>query len=355
MESSPRLVNLIGQVFDGLKADSDPGFPLRNIAASNSIAIENYRGLIIESVIARLNELTSKDVLSYGSIELLERGVCDPVRIFVKNEPHSSKKLEQGRVRLIMSVSLVDQVVSRILFSTQNRAEVDAWKDIPSKPGMGFSDEQTESIFEYVDDFPDLESYDVSGWDWSVQDWEMAWEAESRIMLAGAEETLFATVVRNYFHTASRSVFVLADGSLYAQTIAGIMKSGLYITSPSNSRIIVRTSHTCGVRKIMSNGDDHVANRVEDYVSSMLRRGHIVVPEEVSEGFNFCSHHYKDGVCWTTNADKITFALLNKSGTPAEKAALYDDWLRDMYRHPALSMWEGIISLSGWLSDPKVD
>lgn len=48
--------------------------------------------------------------------ELQTRPSCDPVRVFIKEEPASKNKRETGALRLISSVSIVDTVVHRLLF-----------------------------------------------------------------------------------------------------------------------------------------------------------------------------------------------------------------------------------------------
>lgn len=336
-----------------VKPDASPGIPYLERGKENALVIESSGDLIIDIVIDRL-DLLSKTLLSdedLSAVDLVQFGYCDVVRLFVKNEPHSRAKLDEGRVRLIMSIGLVDQVMARILFSPQNHKEIEYWFRIPSKPGMGFTQNQTDELCKTVQEFGDGHvSFDVQGWDFSVQQWELDAEAESRILLASAEDTTFATVVRNYYFTYGRSVFALSDGSLFAQTIPGIVKSGGYTTSSSNSRILCRTANIIGVTKIMANGDDHVCVPTDDYVEKMLTHGHVVKREKVNLDFNFCSHEYKfDGTCYTSNELKITFSLLNKAGPVEDRLDLYRDWLLDMVDHPSLEYWKNIIISSGYL------
>lgn len=55
--------------------------------------------------------------------------VSDPLKIFIKQEPHKDKKIAEGRLRLIMSVSLIDSMVDRILFMRLAYKVVNNFKD----------------------------------------------------------------------------------------------------------------------------------------------------------------------------------------------------------------------------------
>ena len=56
-------------------------------------------------------------------------------------------KLQKERWRIISSVSLVDEIVDRMLYGTQNRAEINHWSSTPSMPGVGFSDDNSAEKF----------------------------------------------------------------------------------------------------------------------------------------------------------------------------------------------------------------
>jgi len=132
--------------------------------------------VIVDAVLARLHLLydldTNKD---YMPTELVKMGVVDPVKVFVKSEPHKVTKLEEGRVRLICSVSLIDNVIAKLLCSLQNNTEILHQADIPVKPGLGLHDEGLHDINVYVKQHfanASLAEADVKGWDWSVQQFD---------------------------------------------------------------------------------------------------------------------------------------------------------------------------------------
>ena len=233
--------------------------------------------------------------------DLVRRGFCDPVRLFVKQEPHTRKKLSEGRFRLISSVSLVDQLVERMLFGPQNRLEIASWKVIPSKPGMGLSlDSQARAVWADVavkaTQSPAAEA-DISGFDWSVQDWELWTDVEMRIKLSGALPKL-ANAMRARFYCFMNSVFQLSNGEMYAQLLPGLMKSGSYCTSSTNSRIRCLMAELIGSPWCIAMGDDSVEAFVPNAQKKYYELGHSCkdyiacrVDElgRLSE-FNFCSH-----------------------------------------------------------------
>jgi len=77
--------------------------------------------LVVEAVWARLEALSrielSPDVTPP---ELIQLGLCDPVRLFIKQEPHPFRKVRTGRLRLISSVSLSDHTLQSAHLGIQN-------------------------------------------------------------------------------------------------------------------------------------------------------------------------------------------------------------------------------------------
>jgi len=221
---------------------ASPGVPLSVLGSTNQAIIDRHLDFLVLAALSRLQKLSRYNLVGSGlsPSELVRLGFCDPVRLFVKQEPHPKSKIDQGRFRLISSVSLVDQLVERMLFGPQNNAEIDLWDKIPSKPGMGLSvDEQSDLLWRDVQ-FKHLHApaceADISGFDWSVQYWELLADVKMRIYLSGASgPTKMAMSSR--FYCFANSVFQLSDGTLIEQGEPGLMKSGSYCTSSTNSRI----------------------------------------------------------------------------------------------------------------------
>lgn len=341
-----------------LKQDASPGFPLCNIAGDKGKILEIMPGELKKSFEARFRLLNKEKIPdSLTAQDLVELGYCDPVKIFVKNEPHPAQKVRDRRFRLISSISMLDEMLDRVAFMVQNREERDHWGSVPSACGMGFTDEHVAQIISNAQDINDvsgLMATDISGWDFGVSWFEYEREIKHRVLLANAKGTPLETYIYNLIRCRSLSVFVLSDGDCFAQTVPGIMKSGWYCTSSSNSRIRNDVHYLIGGSISKSNGDDCLANRVPDVAAKLLSLGHICVEVPTSiNRFEFCSHIYENGIAYTTNAPKITFALLGKTGTREQKLQLYADFLRDLENLPEKERYTSLVKESGWL--PGVD
>jgi hypothetical protein len=330
---------LLEKELDKVQSTSTPGFPWMLIHKTN----KGYktqrvsRDLIKREVIGRIERIMSEPRLySLTPVELVKRGLCDPIRLFIKNEPHGARKLKSGKLRLISGVSIVDQLIDRILFSCQNELEISMWKDIPSQPGIGFSDEQQRHIAAWIEKIQALgrrlAATDISGWDWSVQFWELWCELQMRLDLAGSRATAYELLCTARFYMAMWKLFILPDGELIAQTWAGIMASGLYITSSSNSRLRLFVRAVAyllwckrngvepdpkEVLRAKAMGDDCVEAELHGsvYETILAELGHDTKMTEYTstlEGSEFCSHTWwKDGLARPVNYQKMLFRFAN--------------------------------------------
>jgi hypothetical protein len=296
-----------------------PGLPWAAIAPTKGLLCEQHGSLLADAVVEMLDKLDSVELSQIPEAAdpqwLVDNGFDDPVRLFVKQEPHTLEKSSEGRHRLISSCSVRSEIVERLLCHVQNEAEIDRWVDCPSKPGIGLSlDEQAKALFSSVSPF--LESAaeaDVSGWDWSVKWWMFEMEAEARILLCGAAPTSsFARILRNRIWCLARSVFATSDGKLFKQSVPGVMKSGSYLTSSSNSRMRVMVAYLIGASWAIAMGDDSLEtwtpNAVERYKSLGIK---VKMFRRCGDSFEFCSHRFVDGVAIPLNWAKGLFRLLS--------------------------------------------
>ena len=225
--------------------DSTPGIPYKLLGQTNQIVMEDHGPFLARVIVCRLLKMasvTKNHLKTLSAMQLCEQGYCDPVRVFVKNEPHTKLKMSQGRYRIISSVSLADGILQRCVLQNQDEVEITKWTQHPSQPGIGFTDEMTKRFLAQIPS-GDIAEADVTGWDWSVQGWEFAAEALMRVKLVRNCSKLFARLTENLLYIQSFSVFSLSDGNLYEQLSPGIMKSGAKNTSSSNSRIRVLAHH----------------------------------------------------------------------------------------------------------------
>lgn len=279
-------------------------------------------------------ELGVEQVIKLTPQELVSRGLSSPIRVFVKQEPHKQSKLKLGRYRLISGLALDDQLIDRALFSAQNHKEILQWKTCPSKPGIGLNDEGLQVMAEKFKSMLEkgkLVSTDVSGWDWSVQEWELLADLEARRQLNGsAVDSAWYTLARARFHCIAYKVYVLPDGRVCSQAFPGIMASGWYLTSSTNSRVriiarAVAYALYCErngieydaelVRLVVAMGDDAVEVFVGDLTAIMGELGHTikdVVEFNGLQGVEFCSHRwFADGLASPVNLVKTLFKFFN--------------------------------------------
>lgn len=233
-----------------------------------------YSGLVWGTVASRLKALSTTECSEMTAEMLVKVGLCDPIRVFVKNEPHSVTKLTDGRYRLIMSVSIVDQLVERVLCSEQNGLEIADYDRLPVKPGMGFSDDKVDAMGSYFDSFKTLVSSDVSGWDWSVSGDELRFDALRRISASGVPmDSAYAKALLARATCLGRSVIAFSDGSLVAQRRDGVQKSGSYNTSSGNSWIRVAAARYAGAARVAAMGDDCVDDGTNPMIMASLGHG----------------------------------------------------------------------------------
>jgi hypothetical protein len=287
-----------------------------------------------------LHKLFECDILNLDSESLFKQGFVDPVRVFIKNEPHSLKKLSSNCERLIGGVSVVDQIIDRFLLSWQNELEIDLYESIPSKAGMGLHDDGIATIHSIVkkaeEDGFELCEFDVSNWDWTVQPYEFDFDCRLRLELYSASSGDWLTkVMTNRFHCIKNSVYVTSSGYLLAQTVPGIMKSGLYPTASSNSHINYFNLWQAGSGWAIVMGDDGLSQFVEGIQQVYEKSGKTfkLCKKVKSSDFNFCSTQFVGGKGIPTNLAKIALnAIVKKNLTDAQYSELVLAW-KDAYRN----------------------
>lgn len=324
---------------------STPGVPYCRLGSTNGQVLESHSEYVKELVAERFIRVVKAGdkIFKMSPEELVRSGIRDPVRLFIKDEPHTKAKIEQGKLRLISGVSLVDQFWERKLSGLQNSAEIARWESCPSKPGIGLDDDGLRSVAKQIQkEAVDTET-DVSGWDWSVQEWELEDDAECRRILAGARVgSLFAFLLKVQAYCVAHSVFCLPTGELVSQEEGGVQLSGSYNTSSTNSRMRVLVSLNARLLKagpggelpglvsegrlvgrvgVIAMGDDSVEKGFEGIKQALESMGHKVKMVKMNEslsGTSFCSHKWNDdGLAEPETAIKTVFRFLSHpSGSP---------------------------------------
>jgi len=334
--------------------DANPGIPFSILGCSrNSHVFSRHYDLLVDMVCEQIIYMTvfgsAFHQLSAG--DLITYGIWDPVRLFIKNEPHTIAKIEEGRLRLIANVSLRAQLIERWLCGYQNQLEINRWYELPVAPGIGLDDDSLALVtarLRKINKSGRLAMTDVSGWDWSVKPWLLWADAERRRIAAGvSEDHLYACLLRLRAYATGASVYALSDGKLVAQRTHGIQNSGSYCTSSTNSWMRVMlyciarelaTGVECDeswMDDVVAMGDDCVEHELPGVLDEYRKMGFkcslsAVVDSPV--GVEFCSHEFDgEGIAIPTAWEKTLFRFF--SGKPGADSISQLAQLEFVLRH----------------------
>jgi len=341
----------------GVELTSSPGMPLAKFGSTNREILERMGPLVKELTYDRMMLLSMYNPKSMSAVDLVKWGFCDPVRVFVKKEPHKPDKIREGRLRLIASVSLVDQLVERVLYGNQQAIEVAHWPTIPSKPGMGLDDDSLQRLYQSWELMKNPHEADMSGWDFSVQGWELEWEADFRAALCESVDTELHKALKARAYCESMSLFMLSDGRLLQQRVPGMRLSGSYNTSAGNSHIRVLAAYLVGSKSVFAMGDDSVedVDSSDGVIQRYAELGHRVkMFVKCENGFEFCSTRITkvDGVVQGVplNWSRMTFRMLYATDMIEERLGQYAYELR---WHPDKEMLIRVTKRLVYLREPE--
>lgn len=183
--------------------------------------------------------------------------------MFIKVEPHKPEKIASKRYRLISCLSLVDQLVDRVLFGQWSSKEIDTVMDRAGKTGWSLL---PVGFYDFLETFPDsVLATDCSAFDWTYPAWvvEMIFDIKLQQMESYPPEFEIAVKARMKEVLGSNCVVRLPDGERLRQLIPGIMKSGWYLTINLNSdaqdlitNLAYRRAYHSPCPKLWAMGDD---------------------------------------------------------------------------------------------------
>jgi hypothetical protein len=217
-----------------------------------------------------------------------------------------------------MSVSLIDQMVERVLDTSLNCQEKMYHDDIPSKPGQGFSEKSVRDAYcraSFERGSKGIAESDISGYDWSMKPWEHEMDADMRVRMTwGPKEALrrFDHMIHVRCALVILAVFALEDGSLWMLSLPGIQLSGSFNTSSTNSRVRVALAYYVGARWADAQGDDAIEDPVEGARDEYELLGHpikdyrVCLPDvDEDPSFTFCSVRFcRSGASYPVDGTK---------------------------------------------------
>lgn len=293
---------------------SSPGYPWCLQSTTNGQMFRVKDGVPDSSAVAAVWQIVKSR---------LESRDCDPIRLFVKPEPHKQRKLDDMAYRLISSVSVIDQIIDGMLFADMNSRCIENYIDVPGKVGWS----------PYVGGWKIMPiignvSLDKSAWDWSVNSWILEYVLSLRVNLCeNMNREWMELAAWRYKELYEAPVFVTSGGLLLRQKQPGVIKSGCFNTIVDNSiaqdllHVRVCVENEIDVGDLMSMGDDTTQR---DFV------GRGTYEEKLSQfchlkssiaGTEFAGHRFKFGLVEPLYKGKHAFNILHMSEDNGEETA----------------------------------
>lgn len=288
-----------------LDMTSSPGYPYLRRATNNGAFFQAKDGVFPEERLEEIWEMVKLKIRDRKD---------DPIRLFIKPEPHKDKKIQQQRYRLISSVSVLDQIIDSMLFGEMNETVIDNCMTVPCKGGW--------SVFEggwKVVPTRGVISLDKSGWDWSVLPWLFELELQLRVRLCKNINADWLELARwRYKALFVNPTFITSGGRRLRQLNPGVMKSGCFNTLVTNS-IMQHILHlrVCAELDLWpswlwSLGDDTLQEDMperESYLAAISQFCHV---KHCIEGAEFAGMRFRaGGVVEPLYRGKHSFQLLH--------------------------------------------
>lgn len=292
------------RVVRDLEWNSSPGYPYCLDFPTNGIFFQVIDGEPGHLALERVWMMVQK--------RLVDRD-ADPVRLFVKPEPHTKKKLDSHRYRLISSVSVIDQIIDHMLFGDFNKELIKQHNYTPVKTGW----------VPYVGGWKQvpvcgMTSCDKSAWDWTVRMWLFEEELGVRERLCKNMQPLWLELATwRYQKLFVENVFVTSGGLHISQKTPGVMKSGCVSTIATNSvmqlllhsRVAIMLGVILGL--IMAMGDDTTQVKQSKEYFELLSQ--FCILKEVVDKVEFAGCHFYGYRVEPAYKGKHAYNLLHQS------------------------------------------
>lgn len=287
-----------------VERNSSPGYPYC-AAVSNNGQLLGWNGVsyakpLVDSI---WNTVSAR----------ISQPESDPIRLFVKPEPHSAGKMKDRRYRLISSVSLPDRMVDAMCCSSMNKTMVNKWPLGPFRVGWA----PTGGGYLMVP-ISGMYSTDCSGWDWSVKMWIFQILLRVRLALCNNPTELWvAALTQRYMQLYEKPLFVTSGGLFFRQKQPGVQKSGCYNTLHDNSMAqyilhiaaCMVTGSPYGYVVIL--GDDVLRSYQNEHFYRALQQWcHVKTVEPLSHfcGFDFCAGCVVDPLYFEKHCFKLLYS-----------------------------------------------
>lgn len=331
---------------------SSPGYPYCLHHPTNAAFLRVKDGIPSEEGLEHLWSLVQQQIRDR---------ICDPIRMFIKPEPHKVNKLDEGRYRIISSVSIVDQVIDQMLFGYMNDKLIENFNSIPSKAGWT----QLKGGWKIMQQ-SGFVTADKSSWDWTAVIWLLELVLGVRIDLCRTardenRESDFELwkdlATWRYYCLYVDPVFVTSGGLFLKQRQPGVLKSGCVNTIHDNSimqvllHVIVCIYLEIDIEWLYALGDDtsqREPDKAEQYFEELAK---YCLLKQVEFKTEFAGHLFTSDSVEPVYHGKHAFALLHADEKFAREMAdsyalLYHrSQKRDMVRRILTQLSERLPSL----------
>lgn len=275
--------------FDGVLAQLDrsssPGWPLMREAPT--IGKWLYKGGLFPDPNQRSKLWKMVQDVFAGTYEHV-------FKVFIKVEPHTQKKVEEGRWRLILMSSLPYQIAWHMTVGHLEASFLQTYHS-PLAHSLVYFGGGWKTFKRYVSQHNMNWCCDKSGWDWNSPGWvyDACLELRKRLTCNRSPEWE-SLLTRLYSDAYGRSRVYLPDGTLLEQLKPGLMKSGLVVTITDNgiSQVALHllASYRQGLypERILATGDDTIQaapKNEKEYVEQLQRAGCVVKEYGIGDDF----------------------------------------------------------------------
>jgi hypothetical protein len=245
--------------------------------ATNAAVIDSLGDEVAAAAAVRLESifaLDDRELLEIASNPELAylRGLRDPVMPFLKSEPHPLRKIREGRYRMICGVSLIDQLVERLLLSPFVGRLKLAYPRGALLSGIGFDKDHVQPLGEEVDRLCaetscPVVSTDAVGWDGLIENWLFGDAVELIASRCTNPSRNLETGLLFWCATCIAPIYVVeltcGDGRVVLCALlkakAKHMPSGSYWTTPVNGVMRLLVAFYAAVEAAKTAGDDNLS------------------------------------------------------------------------------------------------
>lgn len=224
----------VGDVFGclkELKRSSHPGLPAVLFAGTKGECVDNHLVDLVHAVHVRLICLQHVSSHCNDAIDYYNTFCSDLLCFSIKNEAIKVEKFG----RAITSVSVVTQVIEKLVYGNFNKAFKASYGDTYSFIGIGFTQEDSDLLFKRVP-LP-VEVNDTPTFDFTVVLEELLDASNLAVNSYDSVNDRFRKVAYELEMAKAHKLFCLSSGEVYMFDKPGIQSTGCDQTANANTKI----------------------------------------------------------------------------------------------------------------------